>query len=275
MKGGEWKLVDTSRKEASPVTIAPATTSTSSAGKRRAPEEGRPKAFAPRRKQIAHRPKRVERVTISEDSPSASSPPPLAPAVNVDIPSPTSLQEMPLFPSSSLPEDGADSGSKVSVGYSTNFLNLPYMLPGGLRVIEDSTLWKKPHAFQATRPLILELVAKDFDEVHDPMEVEASITPYFIKALNTNHSLAHRSDALDNARVEACEGERALRLQVQELTQKNEDLKGDKENFKGGNEKLKNHSRHDLEGAKGGPRSMHTRGGEARSLTHLLHKGGS
>ncbi|GAA0139066.1 hypothetical protein LIER_00689 [Lithospermum erythrorhizon] len=34
------------------------------------------------------------------------------------------------------------------------------------------------------------------------------------KALNASHSLDRRSDALDNARVEACEEERALRLQT-------------------------------------------------------------
>ncbi|GAA0174217.1 hypothetical protein LIER_27658 [Lithospermum erythrorhizon] len=88
---------------------------------------------------------------------------------------------MPSFPSSSLPEDVADSGPKVSARCPANFLNLTYTLPGGLRVIEDSTLWKQPDAFQATRPLILERVAKDFVDTHDPMEVQASIARYLIK----------------------------------------------------------------------------------------------
>ncbi|GAA0169835.1 hypothetical protein LIER_24224 [Lithospermum erythrorhizon] len=130
---------DISRREASPVTTATAATSTSSAGKRPAPEEGRPKAFAPRKKHAAQQPKQVERVIISEEPPAASSPSPSAPVVAMNIPPPPSLQEMPSFPSSSLPEDGADSGPKVSAGYSANFLNLPYTLPGGLQVIEYST----------------------------------------------------------------------------------------------------------------------------------------
>ncbi|GAA0143633.1 hypothetical protein LIER_04271 [Lithospermum erythrorhizon] len=152
---------------------------------------------------------------------------------------------MPLFPSGSLPEDGVDSGPKVSVGYSANFLKLPYTLPGGLRVTEDSTLWKKQDAFQASRPLILKRVAKDFDEAHDPMVVQASIARYLIKdqtnfsllspyvhALNASHSLVRRSDALDNALADARKEERALRHQVQELVQKSEDLKGENEKVK-------------------------------------------
>ncbi|GAA0171504.1 hypothetical protein LIER_25517 [Lithospermum erythrorhizon] len=139
---------------------------------------------------------------------------------------------MPYLPSGSLNEDGADSGPRVSLGYSANFLSLPYTLPGGLKVTSDSTLWKKQDAFQASRPLILERVVKDFDKAHDPMEVQASIARYHIKALNASHSLARRSDTLDNERAEARKGERALRLQVQELVRENEDLKGENEKLK-------------------------------------------
>ncbi|GAA0172893.1 hypothetical protein LIER_26626 [Lithospermum erythrorhizon] len=84
----------------------------------------------------------------------------------------------------------------------------------------DSVPRKKQDAFQASRPLILEWVAKDFDKAHDPMEVQASIARYLIK------------DAFDNARAEAHGEERALRLQVQELVQKTEDLKGKNEKLK-------------------------------------------
>ncbi|GAA0152018.1 hypothetical protein LIER_10608 [Lithospermum erythrorhizon] len=43
---------------------------------------------------------------------------------------------------------------------------------------------------------------------------------------------AVNTDALDNARAEAREKERALRLEVQELVQENEDLKGENEKLK-------------------------------------------
>ncbi|GAA0148747.1 hypothetical protein LIER_36789 [Lithospermum erythrorhizon] len=114
---------------------------------------------------------------------------------------------MPHLPSGSHPEDGADSGLKVRAGYLANFLSLPYTLPA-------------------------EWVATDFDEAYDSMEVQASIARYLIKALNPSHSLARRSDALENARAEAREKERALRLQVQELIQKNEKLTGENEKLK-------------------------------------------
>ncbi|GAA0169230.1 hypothetical protein LIER_40725 [Lithospermum erythrorhizon] len=132
----------TSGKENSPPTAATATTSTSNAGKRPASKDGRPKLVSPRKKHTAQRPKRVEHVTISEDPPTTSPPPP-APADSINLPSPVSVQEVPHFPSGSLPEDGANSG---------------------------------------------------------PM------------ALNMSPSLALRSDAFDNARAEAREEERALRL---------------------------------------------------------------
>ncbi|GAA0142896.1 hypothetical protein LIER_03696 [Lithospermum erythrorhizon] len=64
-------------------------------------------------------------------------------------------------------------------------------------------------------PLILERLAKDFDDAHDPMEVQASIARYLIKALNASHSLSRRADTLDNERAEAREGERACWLQMQ------------------------------------------------------------
>ncbi|GAA0142895.1 hypothetical protein LIER_03695 [Lithospermum erythrorhizon] len=81
--------------------------------KRSAPEEGQPKAFAPRKKHTTQWPKQVEQLIISEDPPAASSPPPSAPVVTMNIPSPPSLQEMPSFPSSSLLEDVADSRPKA------------------------------------------------------------------------------------------------------------------------------------------------------------------
>ncbi|GAA0143098.1 hypothetical protein LIER_03859 [Lithospermum erythrorhizon] len=154
---------DTFRRESYSTPTIPAATSISSAGKRPAPEGGRPKVFGSRNKHIAHKPKRAEPVTISEDPPSASSLPPPAPADNAGPPSPASVQEIPTFSPSSLPKDGADSGLKAYAEYSSGLLNLPYTLSGGLLDTEDSILWKKPKAFQASKPLILERVKNDFD----------------------------------------------------------------------------------------------------------------
>ncbi|GAA0186524.1 hypothetical protein LIER_33812 [Lithospermum erythrorhizon] len=67
---------DAPRKENFPTTTTTVATSNSNAEKRPAPEEGRPKLFAPRKKHVVQQPKRVEHVTISEDPLSASSPPP-------------------------------------------------------------------------------------------------------------------------------------------------------------------------------------------------------
>ncbi|GAA0155028.1 hypothetical protein LIER_12852 [Lithospermum erythrorhizon] len=160
--------------------------------------------ISPRKKHVAYKPKRVEHVTISEDLPSASSHPPLVLVDNVGPPSPASVQEIPIFSSSSLLEDGADSGPKARVEYSSSLLNLPYTLHGGLLVTEDSTLWKKDSGPKArveysSRTVILEQVKKDFDEAQDPME-----------ALNPSYSLAHRSGVQDNAHAMAREEERAL-----------------------------------------------------------------
>ncbi|GAA0139316.1 hypothetical protein LIER_00887 [Lithospermum erythrorhizon] len=134
------------RNEPSPSSATAAATSTSTATKRPVPEERLPKAFAPRKKHAAQRPMRIEYVTISEDLSTTSAPP--VPTDSVNLPSPVSMQEMPHLPSGSLNEDGADSGPRVSLGYSANFLNLPYTLPGGLKVTADTTLYKKQEPFK-------------------------------------------------------------------------------------------------------------------------------
>ncbi|GAA0185132.1 hypothetical protein LIER_32420 [Lithospermum erythrorhizon] len=103
----------TPRKENSPTPTATAATSTSSAGKRPTSEGEWPKLFSSRKKHIAQRPKQVEHMTISEDTPSTSAPPP-TPADSVKLPSPSSVQEMPHLPLGSLLEDGADSGPKAT-----------------------------------------------------------------------------------------------------------------------------------------------------------------
>ncbi|GAA0168660.1 hypothetical protein LIER_40610 [Lithospermum erythrorhizon] len=105
---------DAPRKENSPATTATAATSTCNAGKRPASEGERPKLFSQRKKHISQRPNRVEHLTISED-PRSASPPPPAPADSVNLPSPTSVQEMPHLPSGSLPEDGPDLGPMLEI----------------------------------------------------------------------------------------------------------------------------------------------------------------
>ncbi|GAA0141085.1 hypothetical protein LIER_02310 [Lithospermum erythrorhizon] len=62
--------------------------------------------------------------------------------------------------SDSLPDEGSDSAPRAKTGYSANYLDLPYTLPGGFQVTESSTLWKKSDAFRASRPLLLERIGK-------------------------------------------------------------------------------------------------------------------
>ncbi|GAA0187565.1 hypothetical protein LIER_34853 [Lithospermum erythrorhizon] len=102
---------------------------------------------------------------------------------------------MPLPQPLLLLQKRANSGPKVSTGYSANFLNLPYTLPSGLRV-------------------------------------QASIACYLIKALNASHSLSRRADTLDNERAEARKGDLACRLQLQEVVQERETLKEENEKLK-------------------------------------------
>ncbi|GAA0161831.1 hypothetical protein LIER_18058 [Lithospermum erythrorhizon] len=56
--------------------------------------------------------------------------------------------------SGSLPEVDANSTPKVTTGYLANFLELPYTVPGGFQIDEESTLWRKQDAFRASRPLL-------------------------------------------------------------------------------------------------------------------------
>ncbi|GAA0142343.1 hypothetical protein LIER_35563 [Lithospermum erythrorhizon] len=126
--------------------------------------------------------------------------------------------------SDSLHEEGAESVPKAKTGYSTNFMELPYTIPGGFQMIEESSLRKKHDSFRATRPLLLERIRKDYDTIRDPLGIHGVVACHLIKAVNASHALACRADLLDDARAEACENERALQLQVAELKKENERL---------------------------------------------------
>ncbi|GAA0152891.1 hypothetical protein LIER_11256 [Lithospermum erythrorhizon] len=97
--------------------------------------------------------------------------------------------------------------------------------PGGFQVTEDSNLWKKSNAFQASRPLLLERIGKDYKSIRNPLEVHGALARHLIKAMNASYALACRVDLLDDACHEACEKERALQLQVKELKKENDRLK--------------------------------------------------
>ncbi|GAA0147420.1 hypothetical protein LIER_07124 [Lithospermum erythrorhizon] len=64
------------RNEPSPSTTTAAATSASTAEKRPASAEGRPKVFTLFKKHVVQRPNRIEHVSISEDLPTTSPPPP-------------------------------------------------------------------------------------------------------------------------------------------------------------------------------------------------------
>ncbi|GAA0174081.1 hypothetical protein LIER_41655 [Lithospermum erythrorhizon] len=102
-----------------------------------------------RQNTIAHKPKRGETVDLSEE-----------------ISIPHGQEEAPISSSDSLPEEGANSVHKAMNGYSTNFMEIPYMLPDDFYITVDTTLWRKSDAFHASRPLLLERLRKEYDGVH-------------------------------------------------------------------------------------------------------------
>ncbi|GAA0161006.1 hypothetical protein LIER_17425 [Lithospermum erythrorhizon] len=105
--------------------------------------------------------------------------------------------------SNSLPNEGSDSAPRAKTGYSANYLDLPYTLPGDFQVTENSTLWKKADSFRPSRPLILQRIVKDYKSILDPLEVHGALALHLIKAMNASYALACRADLLDDARQEA------------------------------------------------------------------------
>ncbi|KAG9155349.1 hypothetical protein Leryth_023403, partial [Lithospermum erythrorhizon] len=108
-----------------------------------------------------------------------------------------------------------------------------------LLVAEGSTL-KKSEAFEASKPLILERVKRDFDKAQDPMEVLATIARYMIKSLNASYSLATVIKApgmLSNPK--RGRWSEPFCCQLQDISQQNEGLKGENDKLKGEADKLK------------------------------------
>ncbi|GAA0173113.1 hypothetical protein LIER_26798 [Lithospermum erythrorhizon] len=92
---------------AAPPDLPTSTGPSTKAKKRPDRDEDRPMVFGTRKKHIAHRPKRIETITISEDPPSSSPPAPAVPPQEPN-PSPAPVPQAPLDPSSSVPQE-ADS----------------------------------------------------------------------------------------------------------------------------------------------------------------------
>ncbi|GAA0144398.1 hypothetical protein LIER_35925 [Lithospermum erythrorhizon] len=86
----------------------------------------------------------------------------------------------------------SNSAPKAKTGYSANYLELPYTLPGGFQVTKDFTL-------------------------RDSMEIHGHIMKYLIKAMNASYVLSRRADRLDDSYKESLEKEMALSLKVKEL----------------------------------------------------------
>ncbi|GAA0150604.1 hypothetical protein LIER_09512 [Lithospermum erythrorhizon] len=205
----------------------PATTSTSQSRKRSSPDSERPMAFGTRKKHAARCPKRIETIIIPEDPPSRSSrthaapvqepSPPLAPSPRAPLKSPASV-----------PQE-ASSQDLSSTEYPSELLSLPYSLASGLPITEGSTLWRKTEAFQASKPLILERVKKDFDEAENPLEVQATIARHLIRTPNASYSLATRSQALEST----------FQSKLQEVSKRNEGLKNENAGLRSENAGLK------------------------------------
>ncbi|GAA0149536.1 hypothetical protein LIER_08686 [Lithospermum erythrorhizon] len=183
----------------------------------RTPTEARPRLFSKRQKSISHKLPVSEILDLTEDPPFSTLPDQEVPRESSSL-NPSTLE--------SLPEEGADSVPKAKIGYSANFLELPYTLPGGFQITEDSSLWKKSDAFRASRNLLLERIRKDYDSNRDPLEVHYVVAYHLIRAMNASYVIAYRADLLDDGREEeASKKERAAELRVKELEEENERLK--------------------------------------------------
>ncbi|GAA0171951.1 hypothetical protein LIER_41253 [Lithospermum erythrorhizon] len=226
------------------VPVDPLTSATPSAtqAKKRPNRDGdRPMAFGTRKKHIARRPKRIETITISEDPPSSSPPAPAAP-VQEPNPSPAPVPQAPLNLSTSEPQE-ASSQATSSTEYPPDLFSPPYSLASGLPITEGSTLSKKAEAFQASKPLILERVKKDYDEAENSLEVQAAIARHLIRTLNASYSLATRSQALENSFQSKLHEVSKLNEGLQDenagLKSENAGLKSENASLKSENEQLK------------------------------------
>ncbi|GAA0153926.1 hypothetical protein LIER_37766 [Lithospermum erythrorhizon] len=173
--------------------VQPATieTSTSLPEKRHAPTEGHSRLFSKTQKSIAYKLPRSKILDLTEDPLFFTLPDQEAPGETSSLNPPTS---------ESLPEEGADSAPKSKIGYSANFLDLPYTLRGGFQITEDSNLWKKSDAFRASHPLLLEWIRKDYNSIHNPLEVHGAVARHLIRAMNASYAIACSVDLLDDAR---------------------------------------------------------------------------
>ncbi|GAA0187181.1 hypothetical protein LIER_34469 [Lithospermum erythrorhizon] len=207
--------------------------SASVSGKRSAPIEACPRPlFAKRRKSIAHKHPRSEILDLTVDPPSSNIPEKQAPEDTTSLDHSTS---------DSVAVAEEESGS-------TNYLELPFTLPNGFHVTEDSTLWKKSNSFHASRPILLEWIGKDFESFRDPLEIHGALTRHLTKVSSSSSAFSllpciylfcvfihvgqecklcygSQGDHLDDAREEGCENERALQLLIKELKKENENLK--------------------------------------------------
>ncbi|GAA0146344.1 hypothetical protein LIER_06325 [Lithospermum erythrorhizon] len=154
---------------------APAQTSTSLSGKRPAPSESRLPLLSKRQQSIDLKLLTSEILDLTEDPPS------------FNIPDKEQLEDtsdLHTATSDSLSDEGSDSVPRAKTGYSANYLNLPYTLPGGFQITRDSTMWKKSDAFRAARPLLLERIRKDYASIKDPLEVHGALTRHLVKLAN-------------------------------------------------------------------------------------------
>ncbi|GAA0158603.1 hypothetical protein LIER_15578 [Lithospermum erythrorhizon] len=140
----------------SPPTVAPQ----SSLSRKRPTAEARPPPpqplFSKRQKSIAHKRPRSEILDLTKYPPSY-----IPPAQEV----PRESSSLHPSTSDSLHDKGVDSAPRAKMGYLVNFLELPYTVPDGFQIDEESGLWKKQNAFRASRPLFLKRIRRDYDVI--------------------------------------------------------------------------------------------------------------
>ncbi|GAA0169554.1 hypothetical protein LIER_24008 [Lithospermum erythrorhizon] len=98
--------------------------------------------------------------------------------------------------------EGSNSVHVVKRGYSTNYLPLPYTLPGGLVINESSELQRNCEAFMAVKPLMLKQIGQSFDSFRDPLEIDGASMSRVIESMNDSCILACKvHEGLDREKV--------------------------------------------------------------------------
>ncbi|GAA0156144.1 hypothetical protein LIER_38221 [Lithospermum erythrorhizon] len=81
--------------------------------------------------------------------------------------------------------------------YTTEFLSLPYTLPGGQQICKGTPFKNSLQSFHAMRPLLLEGLCEGYYQSPDPLEVYGAMCRHLIQAASAGFELARRADRFE------------------------------------------------------------------------------